>query len=174
MEESVVLVDPDDNEVGTMAKLQAHVEGRLHRAFSVFLFDADGRLLMQRRATGKYHSAGLWTNTCCSHPRPGEPVLAAAKRRLQEEMGISAPLTAGFTFTYRAEFSNGLIEHELDHVLFGTWSGPVAPDPAEVSEWRYATLEELDADLRACPERYTAWLHVCWPRVREHLRAEET
>lgn len=168
-EESIVLVDDRDQVLGTMDKLQAHVEGRLHRAFSVFLIDDSGRLLLQRRADSKYHSAGLWTNTCCSHPRPGEELANAADRRLQEEMGISTGLREGFSFIYRAELANGLIEHELDHVLFGTWNGPAAPDPEEVSDWCYASIESLDLDLRQRPERYTAWLHACWAQVLQHL-----
>ncbi|MCB9183121.1 MAG: isopentenyl-diphosphate Delta-isomerase [Flavobacteriales bacterium] len=173
-EDEVVLVDEQDRAIGAMGKLQAHLEGKLHRAFSIFLFDASGRLLLQRRADTKYHSAGLWTNTCCSHPRPGESVDQAALRRLQEEMGISTALTEQFSFTYRAELENGLIEHELDHVLFGAWSGPPDPDPAEVSEWRYADADDLEEEMRLRPERYTFWLRACWPRVRQLIRAEPT
>lgn len=173
-EESVVLVDPEDNEVGSMGKLQAHVEGKLHRAFSVFLFDAQGRLLVQRRAAGKYHSAGLWTNTCCSHPRPGEHVPEAARRRLREEMGIDTPLVHRFSFIYKAEFENGLIEHELDHVFFGEWDGPVRPNPEEADAAAYMSIEELNADLSAHPERYTAWLRICWERVKEEFANRAT
>lgn len=171
-EEQVVLVNERDEPIGAMGKLRAHQEGALHRAFSVFLFDVQGRLLLQRRAPGKYHSSGLWTNTCCSHPRPEETVEEAARRRLQEEMGIDAPLFHRFSFRYKAEFENGLIEHELDHVLFGRWDGPVRPDPQEADAWAYMDMQELDAALRDHPERYTAWLRICWGRIKEEAARE--
>ncbi|MEO8590693.1 MAG: isopentenyl-diphosphate Delta-isomerase [Flavobacteriales bacterium] len=174
VEEQVVLVNEQDEVLGTMGKLEAHEKGVLHRAFSVFIFDQAGRLLLQRRASDKYHSAGLWTNTCCSHPRPGEELGTAGQRRLQEEMGIDCPLTARFHFIYRASFENGLHEFELDHVLFGQHDGPPDPDPREVQEWRYVDLDELSGELNRTPERFTAWLITCWPRVaalREMQRA---
>ena len=171
MEEQVLLVNERDEAVGTMGKLEAHQVGALHRAFSVFLFDERGRLLVQKRAAGKYHSAGLWTNTCCSHPRPHETLVDAARRRLKEEMGIDAPVEHRFSFLYKASFENGLHEHELDHVLFGSWSGPAEPHPDEAEDWKYMRLEELDADLRDHPERYTVWLRTCWDQVREHVRS---
>ncbi|MBK8500531.1 MAG: isopentenyl-diphosphate Delta-isomerase [Flavobacteriales bacterium] len=169
--DEVVLVDERDEVLGTMDKLKAHKEGALHRAFSVFLFDHDGRLLLQRRAETKYHSGGLWTNSCCSHPRMGEDLLAAAERRVAEELGIITPLQHRFSFIYRASFENGLHEHELDHVFFGHWSGSVRPDPEEVIDWRYATMEEIDADLREHPQRFTIWLKACWPEVLADLHA---
>ena len=170
--EEVVLVTEHDEPIGSMPKMQAHHLAALHRAFSVFLFDAEGRLLMQKRAAGKYHSAGLWTNTCCSHPRPNEKVVDAARRRTMEEMGIDVPLHHRFSFVYKASFANGLHEHEFDHVFFGQWSGPVKPDPLEVQEWKYASLEEIGSDLKAHPERYTAWLKACWSRVLAAVREE--
>lgn len=168
-EERVVLVDASDVEIGTMSKSRAHSEGRLHRAFSIFLFNNEGRLLLQRRADGKYHSGGLWTNSCCSHPRPGESVVLAAKRRLKEELGISCHVSPEFTFTYRAEVGAGLVEHEFDHVFFGTYNGPVLPDATEVSEVRWMRMNDLADDLRTSPENYTAWLAICWPRVWERF-----
>ncbi len=165
MDEEVVLVDENDAPIGSMAKLAAHEAGALHRAFSVFLFDGEGRLLLQQRARSKYHSGGLWTNTCCGHPRPKEPTLLAAQRRLMEEMGIDAILESQFTFTYKASFENGLQEHELDHVYFGTWTRGCAPDPSEVEDHRYMAMQELDADMSKRPGLYTAWLRVCWPKV---------
>lgn len=168
-EEQVVLVNERDEAIGTMGKLRAHQEGALHRAFSVFLFDDQGRLLLQRRAAVKYHSAGLWTNTCCSHPRPEEAIVDAANRRLKEEMGIEAQLALRFSFIYHASLDNGLQEHELDHVLFGRFAGPAKPDPGEVDEWKYMTADALDHDLNAHPERYTVWLRECWQRVRAEL-----
>ena len=170
LKDAVVLVNEQDEMVGTMDKLEAHRQGRLHRAFSVFLFVAHGRLLMQQRAPDKYHSAGLWTNTCCSHPRNGEPTAAAARRRLMEEMGIALSPDFAFTFIYRAEVGDGLIEHELDHVFIHRYSGEVDHDPAEVSTHAWVDPEELTQDLNERPHRYTAWLHVCWPRVREHFQ----
>jgi isopentenyl-diphosphate delta-isomerase len=168
-EEQVVLVNERDEAIGTMGKLRAHQEGALHRAFSVFLFDDRGRLLLQRRAPGKYHSAGLWTNTCCSHPRPDESLEDAARRRLMEEMGISAEVEHRFSFLYKASFDNGLHEHELDHVFFGSFSG--RPDPAtdEADAWDYLHPDALEADLATHPERYTVWLRECWGRVRAEL-----
>lgn len=166
-EEVVVLVNERDEAIGTMGKMRAHQEGVLHRAFSIFLFDEQGRLLLQRRAPGKYHSAGLWTNTCCSHPRPSESLLDAAHRRLKEEMGIVAELVPRFSFIYHAALGNGLMEHELDHVLFGTYSGAVRPDPLEVGDWKYIHPDALETDLVTHPERYTVWLRACWARVRK-------
>jgi isopentenyl-diphosphate delta-isomerase len=170
--EKVVLVNENDEEVGTMDKLEAHHQGALHRAFSIFLFDHEGRLLLQRRALGKYHSGGLWTNTCCSHPRPGETIEHAAGRRLREEMGMTAELEHRFTFIYKADVGQGLIEHELDHVLFGRSTGDPLPDPNEVVEWRYVDIQDLQRELSAGPEHFTAWLHRCWPLVLEQLHEQ--
>ncbi|MBL7951941.1 MAG: isopentenyl-diphosphate Delta-isomerase [Flavobacteriales bacterium] len=167
--EEVILVSEQDEMLGTMEKYEAHRRGVLHRAFSVFLFDTAGRVLLQQRAATKYHSASLWTNTCCSHPRPGEKLVLAAQRRLHEEMGLSAELEHRFTFTYEANVGNGLIEHELDHVFFGRATATPAPDPEEVQHWRYIEVNELNAELEAHPERFTAWLHICWPLVCDQL-----
>ncbi len=169
-EERVLLVNERDEVVGFMGKLEAHQLGALHRAFSVFLFDDRGCLLMQKRANGKYHSGGLWTNTCCGHPRPDEALEGAARRRLKEEMGVDTPLAHRFSFVYKAAFDNGLMEHELDHVFFGRWNGAVLPHPEEADDWKYMTPEELDEDLRRHPERYTVWLRVCWAQVRTQSR----
>lgn len=166
---SVILVDEHDAPIGTMPKLQAHQEGRLHRAFSVFVLNDNGELLLQRRSASKYHSPGLWTNTCCSHPWPGEAVHEAAVRRLQEEMGFTCALTHAFTFIYHADVGQGLIEHELDHVFIGRYNGPVAPDPSEVAGTCWIGVDELQASLRSDPHRYTTWLPICWDRFREHL-----
>jgi isopentenyl-diphosphate Delta-isomerase len=158
--EQVVLVDEHDRELGVSEKLRAHRDGALHRALSVFVFDDDDRLLLQRRAAGKYHSGGEWTNTCCSHPRPGEPVDEAARRRLREEMGIDCPVEKAFEFMYREDVGGGLIEHELDHVFVGRWSGEPRPDPAEADGWRWLSLAEAAEDASAHPERYTAWFRL--------------
>ena len=159
-EERIVLVDEDDRPLGTMEKLQAHLEGRLHRAFSVFLFDPAGRLLMQQRAATKYHSAGLWSNTCCGHPRPGEPLREAAARRLLEEMGIRTELRALFPFVYRAEVGPHLVEHEVDHVLVGHFEGAPRPDPGEVADWRWIGIEGLRDEVLRRPEAFTSWLRI--------------
>ena len=153
----VVLVDQNDRDIGTCSKLTAHVEGRLHRAISVFVFDTDDRLLLQRRATTKYHSPGLWTNTCCTHPHPGESPGAAAHRRLIEEMGFDCPLKASGSFIYRAVLTNGLVEHEYDQVFVGQFDGTPQPDPSEVAEWRRVGIEELLGDRDERSDAYTAW-----------------
>ena len=157
-EELLVLVDEQDREVGTCSKLAAHREGHLHRAVSVMLFDDAGRLLLQRRAPDKYHSGGLWSNTCCGHPRPGESPVDAASRRLRAELGITnVSLRPAGTFRYRAALRNGLIEHELDHVLVGTWAGDAVLAPAEVSAVRWVHPTQLSVELMAYPQRFTAW-----------------
>lgn len=156
-DEVVVLVDEHDREVGVAPKLQAHERGLLHRAFSVFVLNARGEVLLQRRADGKYHSAGLWTNTACGHPRPGEPVAAAARRRLAEEMGIDCTLLPVGRLVYRAEVGGGLVEHELDHLFHGRHDAAPSPDPAEVGDWRWVRVETAVGDAREHPERYTPW-----------------
>ena len=157
-----MLVDEVDNEIGTMEKLQAHREGRLHRAISVFIFNSKKQLLLQKRAAGKYHSAGLWTNTCCSHPREGEHAKHAAIRRLEEEMGLTCRLARAFTFVYKAEFAGGLIEHEFDHVFTGITDVAPKPAPEEVSEFRYITIDALDKEMRANPKQFTEWFRICY------------
>ena len=168
----VVLVDSTDTPMGTCEKMRAHREGRLHRAFSVFLFNPKGDLLLQRRHAAKYHSGGLWSNTCCSHPLPGEDVLLAAGRRLHEEMGIACPLRKMFHFLYRAEFPNGLIEHEFDHVFVGTTGMTPRPNPTEVEDWRWVHPSRLLLELKSSPEDYTYWFHMSVKRVLAHLEGE--
>jgi isopentenyl-diphosphate delta-isomerase len=155
--ELVVLVDEADGVIGTAPKLDAHREGRLHRALSVIVRDRQGRILLQKRQAAKYHSGGLWTNTCCSHPRPDEPVALAAGRRLDEEMGFACGLRPLVTVTYRADVGNGLIEHELVHVFGGQYSGAVRPDPREADGYDWVTPEALRADLALVPQRYSVW-----------------
>jgi isopentenyl-diphosphate Delta-isomerase len=166
-EPQVVLVNEADEVTGTTGKLEAHQRGLLHRAFSVFLFDRQGRMLLQQRAAGKYHGGGLWSNTCCSHPLPGEAVAAAARRRLREELGIDAPVHHVFAFTYRAEVENGLIEHEFDHVFAGTWEGAFKLNPEEVAACRYVTAAELEEELKAHPEHFTQWFRLIYDRVSQ-------
>lgn len=169
MEEQVILVDEQDRAIGTMGKLAAHREGLLHRAISVFIFDHQGRLLLHRRAAHKYHSASLWTNTCCSHPRPGERAMEAAHRRLREEMGMKAELSFTFSFQYRAVFDNGLTEHEFDHVFIGHSSAIPAPNPAEVASYRWLSQPDIEQDIRTHPDTYTAWFKLIYQRVFDEL-----
>ena len=154
-------MDAEDQPLGTMEKLRAHREGRLHRAFSVFLFDREGRLLLQRRAATKYHSPGLWTNTCCGHPRPGESVEEGAARRLFEEMGLRATLRPLFRFLYRAELDHGMVEHEVDHVLVGeAAAGSPSPHPSEVEAWEWTDLPRLNETIARTPDAFTAWVRL--------------
>lgn len=165
MEEQVILVDEHDEEIGVADKLNAHRIGHLHRAISVFVFDTRGRLLLQRRAAGKYHSGGLWSNTCCSHPRPGESSPVAAQRRLWEEMGFGCDLTERFSFVYRAVLSNQLIENEYDHVFFGRFDGVPVPNRDEADDWMWMDLSRLRVDLKQRPDAYTFWLAACFEQV---------
>ena len=165
----VILVNEDDVPVGTMEKLEAHQKGALHRAFSIFLFNNNKELLLQKRASDKYHSSNLWTNTCCSHPAPGEHLKASAQKRLMEEMGITTSLQSLFSFTYKTKFGNGLIEHELDHVLIGTFNTTPLPNPTEVDDWRYSSLEEISADIQANPNDYTFWFKLVYKRVFNYI-----
>jgi len=173
--EQIILVDEADREIGTAEKLAAHRDGgRLHRAFSVFLFDDAGRMLLQRRAAAKYHFGGLWTNACCGHPRPGEEVGAAARRRLREELGVEPELREVFSFVYSAEDpGSGLTEREVDHVFVGRFSGEARPDPSEVDALRWADCDELEHDLGERPEHYTPWFAHALERLPE-LRSART
>lgn len=166
----VVLVDEQDQPIGVCEKQQAHVAGVLHRALSVFVLDADAsRMLLQQRAHAKYHSGGLWSNACCSHPSPGEPVADAAHRRLREELGFDCPLEFAFTFIYRAQVGEGLIEHELDHVFVARCDVTPAPDPEEIADVRWVPVADVVRDVETHPERYSAWFGIA---LRE-LRARE-
>ncbi len=165
--EQVILVTPDDKAIGTMEKMEAHVKGLLHRAFSVLLYNSRGEMLLQKRAKGKYHSAGLWTNACCSHPVPGEPIEVAAKRRLREEMGIDATPSFAYKFIYKVPLDNNLTEHELDHVLIGIFEGEPVVNPEEVEDWKYVDLATLKKDVKTSPEKYTYWFRL----ILEHPEA---
>jgi isopentenyl-diphosphate delta-isomerase len=164
-QEQVILVDALDNEMGSMEKMEVHLKGLLHRAFSVFLFNNQGEMLLQKRAADKYHSPGLWTNTCCSHPRPGELVKDAANRRLAEEMGIVADIEHAFHFIYNARLDQGLVEHELDHVYIGTYDGIINANQKEVSDYLYIDLEVLKNKIKRAPDDFTAWFKIAFPKV---------
>ena len=170
MQEHVILVDQAGREIGIQEKIQAHRDGKLHSAFSVFVFNAVGELLLQRRAQTKYHSGGLWTNTCCSHPRPGENHHHAARRRLHEEMGFDCELKEIFSFIYHIQLDNSLFEHELDHVFVGHYSGQPIPNPDEVDDWKWMDIRALKQDVRENPKNYTYWFQLALDRVVEHSR----
>jgi isopentenyl-diphosphate delta-isomerase len=165
MKEKVILVDKNDKEIGAMEKQEAHVKGLLHRAFSIFIFNDKNELLLQRRALKKYHSGGLWTNTCCSHPRQNETTKNAAKRRLVEEMGMSCVLKKQFDFIYMAKLDNNLYEHEFDHVYFGFSNELPQINKEEVEEYTYKTLEDIGNEIKITPEKYTEWFKICFTEV---------
>lgn len=168
MVEQIILVDASDRPVGVAEKMLVHEQGLLHRAFSIFVLNSQGQLLLQKRAAAKYHSGGLWTNTCCSHPRPNEAIATAANRRLQEEMGFTCPLTEIFSFTYYAALDRGLIEHEYDHVLLGKFDGMPILNSVEAEAWKWIELDKLKSDLANSPELYTSWLKVCFDKFLEY------
>ena len=168
-EEKVVLVDKKDNPIGTMSKIKAHKEAVLHRAFSVFILNQKGELMLQKRALHKYHSPGLWTNTCCSHQRKGEDNITAGKRRLKEEMGFSTPLETLFSFIYKAPFENGLTEHELDHVLLGYYEKSPKINLDEVAEWRWMDLESVAKSIKEIPDDFTVWFKIIFERFYKHI-----
>lgn len=169
----VILVDEQDNPVGTAEKMEAHFNGgQLHRAFSVFIFNHRGQMLLQQRALQKYHSGGLWTNACCSHPAPGEETAAAALRRLREELGFTTPVKKVFDFLYKADFDNGLTEHEFDHVFVGQYEGAILFNEEEVMDYCYVTHDQLRQSLRDEPGKYTAWFHIAFPRINEWWQHE--
>jgi isopentenyl-diphosphate delta-isomerase len=161
----VILVDSNDQPLGRMEKMEAHRQGVLHRAFSVFIFNRRGEMLLQQRAMSKYHSGGLWTNACCSHPLPGEETIEAAKRRLKEELGFETEIKKIFDFQYRSAFENGLTEHEFDHVYIGEYEGPILFDSDEVMNTAFKNMKEIAKELKTEPGRYTSWFQLAFPRV---------
>ena len=173
--EKVILVDIEDNTVGTMEKMEAHKKGILHRAFSIVLFNSQGEMLLQKRARTKYHSGGLWTNACCSHPQPNELLETATQRKLKQEMGIEMPLEFLYKFIYEAPLANNLIEHELDHVFTGTFDGTPVINPDEVEDWKFVNMESLRTDIHQHPERYTTWfrLIVEHPEINSLMTSRE-
>lgn len=169
MEEFVILVDRDDKELGLMEKQQAHIAGLLHRAFSVFIFNSKGELMLQQRAASKYHSPTLWTNTCCSHPRENETYEQAAHRRLVEEMGFDCDLSYKFDFIYKASLDNGLTEHELDHVFIGVYDNEPKLNPDEVMAYRWVEMDDLKKDMQKNPQNYTAWFKIIFDQYISHI-----
>ena len=165
--EKVILVNEKDEPIGEMEKMEAHKKGILHRAFSVFIFNSNGEMLLQQRTSHKYHSGDLWTNACCSHPRPGEDTAEAAIRRLNDEMGFKTPIKKVFDFVYKAELDNGLTEFEFDHVFTGAYNGLVNVNPEEVSDYCFKNLVEIKQSLQSHPQKYTAWFHLAFPKVEE-------
>ena len=163
-EELVILVDENDNKIGLMPKMEAHEKAVLHRAFSVFVFNDKNELMLQQRALHKYHSPGLWTNTCCSHQRDGESNIEAGTRRLQEEMGFTVPLEESISFIYKAPFDNGLTEHELDHILIGHSEQEPVINEEEVAAWKWMSLEAIQEDMNVHPEMYTEWFKIIFEK----------
>lgn len=169
MQEFVVLVDNNDNPIGLMEKMEAHIKAELHRAFSIFIFNSKGEMLLQQRAFSKYHTPGLWTNTCCSHPRHKETLEQATSRRLQEEMGMSCKLEEIFHFTYKADVTQGLTEHEIDHVFIGTTDDTPIINTDEVASWKYETMEFIKNDMVEHPEVYTPWFKIAFKELLKHF-----
>jgi isopentenyl-diphosphate delta-isomerase len=169
VEEFVVLVDEKDKQIGLMPKMEAHEKGALHRAFSVFILNKGNELMLQQRALHKYHSPGLWTNTCCSHQRDGESNIEAGTRRLQEEMGFVADLKETTSFIYKAPFDNGLTEHELDHILIGNYNGVPTINEDEVAAWKWVSLEALKTDIEELPNQYTVWFKIIFKKFYKHI-----
>lgn len=169
MEEKVILVNEADDQLGLMGKMEAHEKGLLHRAFSVFIFNKSGQLLLQQRALDKYHSPGLWTNTCCSHQRDGESSLEAGKRRLKEEMGFNCDLEEVFWFIYKADFDNGLTEHELDHVMVGYYDEDPLINENEVATFKWVSMKDVKDDILKKPENYSEWFKIIFKEYDERL-----
>ncbi len=169
IEENVILVDASDNQIGIMPKFEAHQRGVLHRAFSVFVLNKKGEMMLQQRAAEKYHSPLLWTNTCCSHQREGETNIEAASRRLQEEMGFSTQLSELFNFIYKAPFDNGLTEHELDHVMVGNFENDPIVNPEEVETWKWMKVEDVRSDIEKNPHLYTVWFKIIFDEFFHHI-----
>ena len=168
--EKVILVDENDNQVGVMPKLEAHQKGLLHRAFSVFIFNSKYELLLQKRASSKYHSGGLWTNTCCSHPREGEDTLDAANRRLDEEMGIKTSLRKVYNFIYKAELDNQLTEHEFDHVFYGVCDNDPILNKDEAEDFKWVDMETLNNDIIKNEDNYTVWFKIAFEYFYNYLK----
>lgn len=171
IEEQVILVNDKDEQIGLMPKQEAHEKAILHRAFSVFIFNDKNELMLQQRALTKYHSPGLWTNTCCSHQRDGESSLAAGKRRLEEEMGFVTDLKETTSFIYKAAFDNGLTEHEFDHILVGNYNDEPVINMDEVASWKWMPISAIEKDIVERPDQYTAWFKIIFDKFQKHLQS---
>ena len=169
--EKVILVDKTDHQIGEMEKQEAHIKGLLHRAFSIFIFNSKGEVLLQQRAFHKYHSGGLWTNTCCSHQREGEGNVEAGKRRLEEEMGFTTDLTELFHFIYQAPFENGLTEHELDHVMLGYYQGSPKINKLEVADWKWMNIQNISESIKINPQEYTVWFKIVFDQFIKKINS---
>ena len=167
--DQVILVNEKDEQIGLMEKIEAHEKALLHRAFSVFVFNKNGELMLQQRALTKYHTPGLWTNTCCSHQREGESNIEAGKRRLMEEMGFTTELKDTISFIYKAPFQNGLTEHEFDHILVGHYDEDPNPNPDEVNAWKWVSLEDVKEDMKVNPDVYTEWFKIIFDKYYNHI-----
>ncbi|MBX2933346.1 MAG: isopentenyl-diphosphate Delta-isomerase [Ferruginibacter sp.] len=167
----VILVDEQDVQTGTMEKMEVHQKALLHRAFSIFIFNSKGEMLLHKRADKKYHSPGLWTNACCSHPAPGQETLVAAENRLQEEMGFCVSLKKAFDFIYKAQFDNGLTEYEFDHVFIGNYNGAISPNTEEVSDYCFKTITEIRDSIQSHPQKYTEWFKIAFPKMETYLQS---
>lgn len=172
-EEQVILVNENDEQIGLMPKMEAHEKALLHRAFSVFIFNDKNELMLQQRALHKYHSPGLWTNTCCSHQRAGEHNIEAGKRRLQEEMGFVTDLKETISFIYKAPFDNGLTEHEYDHVMVGNYDDEPVINDDEVADWKWMSLDAVKEDMTKTPELYTAWFKIIFDKFYESINVSQ-
>jgi isopentenyl-diphosphate delta-isomerase len=164
----IILVNEKDEQTGTMEKMEVHRKGLLHRAFSIFIFNSKGEMLLQQRAAAKYHNGELWTNTCCSHPFPGEHISAAAIRRLKEEMGFTTPLEKVFDFTYKVTFDNALTEYEFDHVFVGNYEGEIKVNPLEVKDFCYKSMDEIRSSIQTHPQNFTAWFKIAFPKMEKY------
>lgn len=169
MTEFVVLVDKEDNPIGKEEKLEAHLKGSLHRAFSLFVFNSSKQLLIQKRSALKYHTPALWSNSCCSHPRPGETPFSAAKRRISEEMGFACNIRHLFSCYYYVKLNNKLIEHEKNHIFIGNYDGEPNPDPKEVSDWKWLTIDKLTEEIKASPDQFTPWFLLIMKRYSSRI-----
>jgi isopentenyl-diphosphate delta-isomerase len=173
MQEGINLTDREGKRIGTMEKMAVHRAGALHEAFSIFVVNSKGEMMLQKRSKRKYHSGGLWSNTCCGHPREDEPLETAVHRRLREEMGFDCRLTEVFSFTYRIKFPNGLIEHEFDHVFLGRYERDPQPSKKEAMDWKWSTLSRIERDIAGLPEVYTHWFKLIFPRVATEIGARK-
>jgi isopentenyl-diphosphate delta-isomerase len=172
--EELILVNEDDEAIGVEEKITAHLNGALHRAFSLFIFNSGGQLLVQKRTSTKYHSKGLWSNTCCGHPRPGESIEAASRRRLREEMGFDCGVEKVFEFVYRVKLDNGFYEHEYDHVLVGKFDGTPSPNRDEVDDWDWVNLKKIRLDMQAHPDNYTYWFRISIDELCRSIKSSKS